>query len=348
MELRSRLCSSPQLEPGARPTAWPAWLAFLLAMGVCRGGDPVAGWQEVTHEAPWAARDGHTCAVLQEKLWILGGREAGGPTHRNDVWSSPNGADWSPAAAAAPWRARCHHASVVFKGRVWILGGLAYDEVAKRNVYLKDVWSSSDGVAWTAAKAAVPWPERCHHAAVVCQERIWVMGGENGGGENRLSDVWSTDDGEHWIQAANAAPWGGRSYHASTVHKDQLWILGGLCPGPGGRFRNDVWSSTDGAHWTPITTEAGWKPRMGAAAASWDGQLWLLGGAVSSASSGPQNDLWRSADGKTWQEVVPSTRWPRRAEHAVVVFADSIWLLGGSNYRARLSYHDVWRLGAGQ
>ena len=313
-----RLPAGFHREPVAGPSFRSVYLALLLAVAACQGA-PGADWSEVTRRAPWAARDGHTCVVLQGKLWILGGCEAGGQTHRNDIWFSADGADWSQAVATAPWPARCHHASVAFKDRIWILGGLSHNELEKRNIYLNDIWSSSNGVAWTRTKAAAPWPGRGHHTAVVFHDRIWLIGGENSNGENKLSDVWSSSDGEHWVAETDAAPWGERSYHASTVHRDRIWVVGGLprIEGRNGRrFRNDVWSSSDGVNWTPIAATAGWTPRMAATAVSWGGQIWLLGGAVSSASSGPQNDVWSSSDGSTWTEVfrpldghaAPSTR----------------------------------------
>ena len=334
-------------KPAAKPLVWTVYLTFLLGVAACRG-EPGADWTEAISRAPWAAREGQAGAVLQGKLWILGGGEAGEKPNRNDVWYSADGVDWSQAAPTAPWRARRHHVSVAFKERIWVLGGLSYDEVEKRNVYLNDIWSSSNGIAWTPSKAVVPWSGRCHHTAVVCHDRIWLIGGENSGGEKQLSDVWSSNDGEHWVAVTDSAPWGGRSYHASTVHQGRIWVLGGVCPGPNGRLRNDVWSSSDGAKWTLLGASAGWTPRMGATAVSWGGQIWLLGGAISSASSGPQNDVWNSSDGSTWTEVFPAARWPRRAEHTSVTFADSIWLLGGGNFRARVTYNDVWRLRTGQ
>lgn len=346
-----RLPAGFHREPGAGPSILSVCVVLLLAVAACRGA-PGADWSGVTQRAPWAARDGHTCVVLQGRLWILGGAEAGGQTHRNDIWFSPDGADWSQAVATAPWRARSHHASVAFKDRLWVMGGLSYDEVEKRSIYLNDVWSSSNGVAWTMAKAVVPWSGRGHHTAVVFRDRIWLIGGQNSSGENELSDVWSSSDGEQWVAGTDSAPWGGRSYHASTVHRDRIWVVGGAGLASkdvmARRFRNDVWSSSDGVNWTPVAASAGWTARMGATVVSWNGQMWLLGGSVSSASSGPQNDVWSSSDGITWTEVFPAAKWPRRAEHTSVTFADSIWVLGGGNFRARVSYNDVWRLRTGQ
>ena len=207
-------------KPAAKPLVWTVYLTFLLGVAACRG-EPGADWTEAISRAPWAAREGQAGAVLQGKLWILGGGEAGEKPNRNDVWYSADGVDWSQAAPTAPWRARRHHVSVAFKERIWVLGGLSYDEVEKRNVYLNDIWSSSNGIAWTPSKAVVPWSGRCHHTAVVCHDRIWLIGGENSGGEMQLSDVWSSNDGEHWVAVTDSAPWGGRSYHASTVHHGQ-------------------------------------------------------------------------------------------------------------------------------
>jgi hypothetical protein len=81
-------------------------------------------------------------------------------------------------------------------------------------------------------------------------------------------------------------------------------------------FHNDVWSSTDGVHWTELTKAAPWHPRQYHDVAAWDNKLWVMEGYH--VEGGNRNDVWYSADGVEWKEL-PNTPWkPRHAASLVV------------------------------
>jgi hypothetical protein len=56
-----------------------------------------------------------------------------------------------------------------------------------------------------------------------------------------------------------------------------------------------------------------------------------------------KNDVWSSADGKTWKQETAKAAWSPRAYHQAVTLNDKIYVLGGGNYVP--TYHaknDVW------
>jgi len=107
-----------------------------------------------------------------------------------------------------------------------------------------------------------------------------------------------------------------------------------------------VWASRDGAAWERVAEQAGWSPRLGAAAAVHQGRMWLCGGNEQyffGNESHLRNDVWSSADGATWTQATERAPWAPRAYHAMLEFKGKLWVLGGGNYLpAYQAYNDVW------
>ncbi|MBT9190589.1 Kelch repeat-containing protein, partial [Zobellia russellii] len=51
-------------------------------------------WTEATSAPPFSGRSGHTTAVFDNKLWVIGGYDG---TYKNDVWYSNDGLTWTEA-----------------------------------------------------------------------------------------------------------------------------------------------------------------------------------------------------------------------------------------------------------
>ena len=147
-----------------------------------------ATWTQVTISGgSWSGRLGHSVVVFDDKLWVIGGyRYDSSHIYLNDVWSSTDGASWTQATASAAWSGRRYHSSVVYDDKLWVLGGYRFD--GSNNVYLADVWSSSDGASWTEETPSDAWSGRSGHSSVVFGGYLWVLGGTEGG--NLLNDVW--------------------------------------------------------------------------------------------------------------------------------------------------------------
>jgi hypothetical protein len=209
------------------------------------------------------------------------------------------------------------------------------------------------------------------------------------GASTLWNDVWRTDDqGASWAEVGDA-PWAARAYFQAVTRGGAMFVLGGqdfrvidnpacqafppgACPPqippqvPSSTFFNDVWRSRDGASWTRMTADAGWEGRAGLSANVLGGQLYVFGGSRNddSAIVGPggpariyYNDVWRSRDGRSWEQVTEHAPWAPRAGAATVVKNGWLYLLGGEdgfvcnpavNPRCPPYFNDVWRTRDGE
>ncbi len=211
-------------------------------------------WNLVLNAAPFGARNGYSCTVLNNKIWIAGGVLLNNNAYMNDVWSSPDGVNWTEATSAASWQARDQYSLLNFQNKLWVLGGenLGGD--------FNDVWSSPDGVNWTEATSAASWQARYSNASSVFNNKMWIVGGFSNEIHSYMNDVWSSPDGVNWIEVTSGTSWPPRMYHQSVSFNNKLWVLGGAVFG--GEV-DDVWSSSDGLAWAQSTSAAQWSPRAG-------------------------------------------------------------------------------------
>ena len=253
---------------------------------------------------------------------------------RNFAWSQV-----SLAEDASIWSARYGHEALVLNGKIWVMGG-TINGLAHYN----DVWWSTDGTGWTNANARGPavepatdpvtyrshWSARWLYATVVFDDKMWVLGGNDGAFKN---DVWWSRDGTSWTNANASGHWSARYNHTTVVFDDKMWVLGGI---DGSSRLNDVWWSADGASWTNANASGHWDARNNHAAVVFDDKMWVLGGFDGSSRL---NDVWWSADGRSWTNANASGHWDARNNHTAVVFDDKMWVLGGIDVNAK---DDVW------
>ncbi len=163
-----------------------------------------ASWTQVTATIPWTPRSLQTCVAFNSNLWLVGGITDSN-TSLNDVWRSADGINWTQATSSAIWGSRCNHSSVVYRDKMWILGGQYYSGATRS--YYNDVWSSVDGITWLQETAAAPWSMRHAHKSVVLNDKMWVMGGHNGGSGSGafLNDVWSASR-DSWAKVSESGP----------------------------------------------------------------------------------------------------------------------------------------------
>jgi hypothetical protein len=214
--------------------------------------------------------------------------------------------------------------------------------------------------SWTEVTRSAGWSNRWDHTSLYYNDRLWIIGGYNPGavsGDTYLEDVWSSGDGKSWKLETASAPWLGRRGHASVVFDNgtgpAIYVIGGFAVNEetGYReYRNDVWRSVDGQNWREIkeSTRPGldslydWFPRFNhcCVTANHGGTdyIYLIGGYTMledhDARYAPRyfNDVWRSADGISWDRM-PNNDFGIRAEHAAVVDPSTgrIYLQGGRN-----------------
>ncbi len=195
---------------------------------------------------------------------------------------------------------------------------------------------------------SAPWKPRDSMGYAVFNEKVWILGGWFDSWIPCPRDVWSSSDGLNWHLSLDVAPWKFSDFPIALSHADRLWVMGGWYNGrmPDGAPGNEVWSTFDGELWTSVCSSAGWSPRVGAAAVSFVGKMWVFGGVQNyfqGSVCDQKNDVWSSTDGKNWQMVLESAPWVPRAFHQVVVFQDKMWVLGGGNYLPKYkAFNDVW------
>ncbi len=290
-------------------------------------------WTQETAAAQWSSREGHAALVFNGKLWVLAGNAG---NNQKDVWSSADGVTWTQETAAAPWVTRQNFGAAVHDNRLWVMGGNGPGAGTAHR--LNDVWSSSDGIAWVQETPPPQWSAREGHATAVFNNRLWILGGNDG---NQLNDVWSSADGVSWNLETAAAPWPTRRYHAAVAFDGRLWVMGGNGPTTTTSNRlNDVWSSADGINWTPETATAGWSGREGLAVEVFNNKLWVIGGNAGTN----QTDVWSSVDGVTWILETANAGWPRRRYHTTAVFDSRLWVMGGNGTGTgnTARQNDVW------
>lgn len=255
-------------------------------------------WDFVNY-APWEPRHTAGYAVLDDKMWIVGGDPLQGhydpPLYEGhyqpDVWNTSDGVNWTKVTASAPWGQRCLHCTIVHDNKIWVMGGQTTPQFAPATeVLYNDVWNSSDGVNWTQVTASAPWsPRGMIGGAVEFNGRMWLLGGgtyDTPGHPTRLlyNDVWSSADGVNWTQATTNAPWSPREYHDVAVFDNKMWVMEGWDTTSGNR--NDVWYSSDGMNWTQLPGTP-WAARHAASVFLYDNAMWMVAG------NNMESDVWR-------------------------------------------------------
>ena len=251
-----------------------------------------------------------------------------------------HGPNWELVNPQATFQPRDSQGEFVHDGHLWILGGW----YSPKSVGPRDVWKSPDGLSWTCMVDEAPWEHGDLPASVVYDGRLWVMGGRRMPGDSCYNQVWSSTDGADWRLETEHAGWSQRVGHSFFVFHDRMWVTAGAA-----RFyehdnttlHDDVWSSANGVDWRLEVEHAPWSKRAHAFALVFQDKIWLMGGGAWKPETIPCNDVWCSADGVNWNCVTEAAPWPARMWHAVAVYRDRLWLLGGWN-REHGNFGDVW------
>jgi hypothetical protein len=113
--------------------------------------------------------------------------------------------------------------------------------------------------------------------------------------------------------------------------------------------------------WVQVTPRAAFAPRDGAGALVFKGRMWLIGGwNPGDKKHFPRicnNEVWSSADGKSWTLEKPNSfldrtfdprrDWEGRHTAGYVVFKDKMWIVGGDVNQGHYQ-SDVWNSGDGK
>ena len=278
-------------------------------------------WMLVAMSVAWSEREEHQAVWHNGRLYVMGGRKNN--SYLSDVWSSVDGETWALETGDAGWEARARFQAVSYRGRLYMMGGVG----SGIGNYLRDVWSSADGKSWEPETMNPAWSARAGHQVVLHNGLLYMMGGGNGI-DGQLDDIWSSADGKSWMLVAMSVAWSARNNYGAVSHNGRLYVLGGLSDD--GFLNNDVWSSTNGKSWRQekAVNNSGWSARHKHQALSRDGLLYVLGGNESRSGSDYRNDVWSSADGKSWMPVTMNAAWSARQAHQAVVSPPPLVLWG--------------------
>lgn len=298
-------------------------------------------WQEVTHTAGWAPRNGAAAVVLPSGDVLLIGGEVGGAAGSTDVWrSSDGGVTWTCLTHTPGWGRRAYFGAVVLQnGDVLVVAGNEFGA--------GDVWKSTDGgVTWALVCGGDPWVHDARwqgggmEAVVLQNGDVLVMGGR------QCKGVWRSSDGGVTWDTLNTewAMWGHR---AVVLHNGDVLVVGGR--GHGGYHKAALRSSDRGETWTQVTADTGWYGAYPTVAVLENGDVVAAGGQLWEGTSvPPSGDVWRSSDGgATWTKVSTSPPdedgWGGRFATASVVLpgGGGLLLMGGCCRYGRR--RDVWK-----
>lgn len=92
--------------------------------------------------------------------------------------------------------------------------------------------------------------------------------------------------------------------------------------------------------WELVST-APWDGRTGMSVVAFDNKVWMSGGDHDGIL---KNDVWSSADGKSWIKVTEGANWARRQNHHTLAFDNKLWLIGGTSEGSSgaVLNSDVW------
>lgn len=235
--------------------------------------------------------------------------------------------DWVRVLEHAPFSNRDSEGEAVFNGKMWVLGGYTPGLV-------RDVWTTSDGVAWDRM-ADLPDESGVNiPICVVHDNRLFVS--------SQSGIFYSTTDGKSWAMVTDSAPWRGRYGAGAAVFKGRIWVVGGF---KDGGLMNDVWSSADGKTWREEVTQAPWSPRQVFSNLVVHGdKMYLVGGGVSVYQPfRSYRDVWCTSDGVNWERVAEQAPWCGRIWTSCVSYRGAIWLIGGFEAMPRWkNFNDVW------
>lgn len=248
-------------------------------------------WKKRVDSLPFGPTIEIKTVSFRGELWAMGTRW-GTQDMENFLWKSPDGLNWTLVADTLPFPGRTGFGLTVFKDRLWMVWGISKNGVTGESV----IRSSEDGVKWTVADGGTISRESGRVGIAELGGILHVLGGDGFPFSGMLSeDVWKTGDGISWTQLAGKVPVLPRYGFSCLAHAGKLWVLGGPAGFMGARRSDEVWSSTDGSDWTLADAHAPFGARVETSVASFQGRLWVIGGAIDDpelAVPSYKNDIW--------------------------------------------------------
>lgn len=281
----------------------------------------------LSERAGFRPRDSSANAILRyaDRYWVFGGWSNFAHDvwySAADVWTSADGVNWTLVNPSPPYNP--YSAFLIYQNRIWAISdrsfsssdGIAWREeplhvgLLNRVVLFRGalvthgangIRSSVDGRTWTTLRFSMPWGDfRVEPHLIVHADRLWLFGGADvapDGSFTPRNDVWVSSDGINWTTVTQNAAWQPRRWSNAISYDDKLWIFNGLnydlWPD---EFANvaDIWYSSNGADWYPLTAGPLWRARHASfLTATPDGGVLLAAGYGSGGVERMYSDVWK-------------------------------------------------------
>ena len=281
-------------------------------------------WERLVATAAFGPTHRHGLAVYRGSLWVIGRAyvsQYGATIPEADVWRSADGISWELVTATAAFGARSDHQVAVHDGSLWVIGG-------QSSSWQDDVWRSADGENWvlvTTRAAALrdsSGVREDFRGGHLARESVDNGGGITGAPRGMFGVRLTGRVGRGWLREG--------LIHGIVMRWRFMTVRCGLSGGIPGEIAITMSGVRgDGVSWQLITRDAPFAPRQNHQLVSYGGSLWVIAGSPRPSSFGYGGDVWRSADGVEWTEVVSlrvadgNPQGIERTHHQVAVFAPS-------------------------
>ncbi len=223
---------------------------------------------------------------------------------------------------------RSSGAAASVNGKVYVIGGSNSGELSLNEEYdpVTDSWTTKSPMP-TAREGLV---------AVAVDDKIYAMGGYNAGGYSNKNEVYDpvTDS---WMTKTDLPH--ATIYPGASDANEKIYVIGGR-DGSGILAYNQEYDP-DSDTWSLKASLGSGRERVGAAAASVDNKVYLIGGMITYPDSDPvdYNDEYDPAT-DTW--TVKSSMPTSRGFLVAVAVDNSIYAITGSGSTGRLATNEQY------
>eukprot|EP01006_Ploeotia_vitrea_P004368 TRINITY_DN114412_c0_g1_i1.p1 TRINITY_DN114412_c0_g1~~TRINITY_DN114412_c0_g1_i1.p1 ORF type:complete len:370 (-),score=56.36 TRINITY_DN114412_c0_g1_i1:136-1116(-) len=197
-------------------------------------------------------------------------------------------------------------------------------------------------------------PARYFHGSASTYGNVYIFGGMifTGGRYKAVNDMWKWTNGTGWRKIAQV---GGRpparGYTSLTAMNSTHLLLFGGQKQKYPSYMGDTWIfNAKTEKWTQMQPIVSPTARSYHAATQADGNVWIFGGAILSATA-VVNDVWfYNAKANNWTQVfanrAPTAGYPkpRQGHKMATVGSSSILMYGGRGGKLKGGYSDAWTL----
>ncbi|WP_044398517.1 hypothetical protein [Lacinutrix sp. Hel_I_90] len=291
---------------------------------------------QLTENADYPKRIKASAAAFNDKLWIIGGKDAG-DIALDDIWSSTDGITWTYEGALSG--TVYGHELITFNNKLWLYGGIFDGFVSSK------IFSSADGVTWIEETETTPFSQYNNIQMTVHNGRLYRVAGYNAS-IDPLSDeraTYSSSDGLNWdLETANHGFESKYSFVVSAINNNLIAIEPSADSGDNSIT---LYTSSDGITWnnetTWMTAERGYTSIK---TVKFGDKLILATPPPSNLSSA--TTYYESENGIDWTPATMQTTPIAARDYNFVALGGSLYAIGGTTITSQVTSADnqVWKL----